>query len=158
MAILDRPIPPTLPEMTEAERAMAMDAYRCISESLDRARAVSILVTAKDDEETPAIQLPPAALGLIGQVLAALSERKAVTVIPGNREFTTLEAASFLNVSRPFLIREIEAGKLPLSRKVGTHRRILFEDLLAYKTNMQASRRAALDELADDAQVLGLED
>lgn len=156
MAILDRPNSLNQPEITEAERAMALDAYRCISESIDRARAVSIQVSS-EDSKAPTFQVPPAALRLFGQVLAALSERKAVTVIPGSRELTTLEAANFLNVSRPFLIREIDAGNLPLARKVGTHRRILFEDLVVYKEKMQASRRQALEDMAKDAEAMGLD-
>ncbi|MBK8283413.1 MAG: excisionase family DNA-binding protein [Ahniella sp.] len=135
---------------------MAKVAHRCISESLDRARAVSIQVTSSDGD-LPSVSVPTAALRLFGEVLAALSERKVVTVIPGNREMTTLEAANFLNVSRPFLIREIDAGKLPLSRKVGSHRRILFEDLMAYKRASQAGREEALERMSKNAIEIGLD-
>lgn len=43
--------------------------------------------------------------------------------------------ANFLNVSRSFVIKEMEAGRLP-HRKVGSHRRIALEDLLAYEQKM----------------------
>ena len=93
---------------------------------------------------------------LIGEVLGALSERKAVTVVPAKREMTTVEAANYLHVSRPFVIREIEAGRLPY-RMVGTHRRVSFEDLHAYKRKMIAGQKEALKQLAEDANNLGLD-
>jgi excisionase family DNA binding protein len=68
---------------------------------------------------------------------------------------TTVEAANLLNVSRPFVIKEMESGRLP-HRKVGTHRRIALEDLLAYARNMHAQQASALDRMADNARELGL--
>lgn len=67
-----------------------------------------------------------------------------------------MEAANFLNVSRPFVIKEMEAGRLP-HRKVGSHRRIALEDLLAYAQNMRTQQASALERLADNARELGLE-
>lgn len=142
-------------ELTPEELEMARSAHRCIGESLDRARAVSIKVVSEDGE-LPPVELPTQALRLIGEVLGALSERKAVTVVPAKREMTTVEAANYLHVSRPFVIREIEAGRLPY-RMVGTHRRVSFEDLHAYKRKMIAGQKEALKQLAEDANNLGLD-
>lgn len=71
-------------------------------------------------------------------------------------ELTTQEAAAILNVSRPFVIKEIEEGRLT-HRKVGRHRRIAFEDLLAYQAASREKSRAALDELARVSQEAGFE-
>ena len=142
-------------EMSPEELEMARIAHRCIGESLDRARAATIHVTSEEGD-LPSIQLPTKALRLIGEVLGALSERKAVTVVSAKLEMTTIEAAHYLHVSRPFVIREIQAGRLQ-HRMVGTHRRVPFEDLHAYKQRMLANQKDALRQLAEDANELGLE-
>lgn len=148
-----REMPP--PPMTEQELDMARAAQRCIMEALDHSRAATITLTT-DKGEHPVVELPPAALKLIGQLLGAMSERRTVVLTPANREFTTVEAAHFLNVSRPFVVKEIEEGRLP-HRMVGTHRRIAFEDLMAYANRMREKQAAALDQMADNARDLGLD-
>jgi excisionase family DNA binding protein len=141
--------------MTSGELEMARVAHRCIGESLDRARSVSIKLVSEDGE-LPPVEVPTKALRLIGEVLGALSERQAVTVVSAKREMTTVEAAHYLNVSRPFVIGEITAGRLP-HRMVGTHRRVPFEDLHAYKQRMLASQKDALRRLSENANELGLD-
>jgi hypothetical protein len=60
-----------------------------------------------------------------------------------------------MDVLRPFLVRLIDEGKIP-SRKVGTHRGILFRDWMAYKRQMDAERLKALDQLAAQARALDM--
>lgn len=145
----------TPPRMSEHEMEMARVAQRCIMEALDHSRAVSVTLTTETGLH-PSIEVPPAALKLIGQLLGALSEGKTVVLMPDQQEFTTVEAANFLNVSRPFVIKEIEEGRLR-HRMVGTHRRIALEDLLAYERAMRERQSSALDRMADNARDLGLD-
>jgi len=134
---------------------MAKVAQRCIMEALDRSRAAAITLTT-DEGEHPPVQLPPQALKFIGQLLGAMSEGRPIVLMPANKEVTTVEAAHFLNVSRPFVVKEIEEGRLP-HRMVGTHRRVAFEDLLAYARKMREKQVAALARMADNARELGLD-
>jgi len=143
------------PLLNPHDKELVRAAQRCIMASLDHSRAASITVTT-DTGETPTVEVPPAALKLIGQLLGAMSEGRAVMLVPADQEFTTVEAANFLNVSRPFVIKEIESGRLP-HRKVGSHRRIAFDDLMDYAQKMREQQTSALERMADNARELGLE-
>ena len=140
---------------TTAEQEMALAAQKCIMEALDRSRAPSIRLVANGNEGAT-LELPPAALRVIGQVLGLMSQGKPFTLVPNDHELSTVEAARVLNVSRPFLIKEIDAGRLPC-HKVGTHRRITVSDLETYRQKLRAEREAALDAMASNADDLGLD-
>lgn len=155
MRTIDRVREVTPPLLNARDREMVRVAQRCIMASLDHSRAAAITLTT-DTGEHPTVEVPPAALKLIGQLLGAMSEGRPLLLMPTEQEFTTVEAANFLNVSRPFVIKEMEAGRLP-HRKVGSHRRISFEDLLAYAQKMRAQQASALDRMADNARELGLD-
>jgi excisionase family DNA binding protein len=108
---------------------------------------------AGQKEET--IELPAGAVKLLQAILEDMASGRAVTIVPQNAELTTQQAADLLNVSRPFLVEQLEKATIPF-RKVGTHRRILFQDLMAYKRSVDQSRLKALDALSAQAQELNL--
>jgi excisionase family DNA binding protein len=72
-------------------------------------------------------------------------------LIPFHAELTTKQAADIIGVSRPFLIRLLEDGVIPY-HKVGTHRRVYFNDIQAYKNRLAQERELALSKLVEDAQ------
>lgn len=156
MRTIDRAREVSPPPLNAKDMEMVRVAERCIMASLDHSRAAVITLTT-DTGEHPSVEVPPAALKLIGQLLSAMSEGRPVVLTSTVQEFTTVEAANFLNVSRPFVIKELESGRLPY-RQVGSHRRIAMEDLMAYAQNMRARQTSALNRMADNARELGLDD
>lgn len=99
------------------------------------------------------IELPTSALRLLVDVLAELADGNAVKVVPIHAELTTQEAADLLNVSRPHLVKLLESGELPY-HKTGKHRRVRFDQLMAYKARRDKDSEAAMMELAKQAQEL----
>lgn len=67
---------------------------------------------------------------------------------------TTQQAADLLKVSRQYLVRLLDEGKIPYDR-TGKHRRLKIEDVLAYKQKRDAERDQSLDELAKLTEELG---
>ena len=86
--------------------------------------------------------------------MTALLER-ATTFIPVHVMLTTQEAGNILNVSRPFLDSLLEAGKIPYQR-LGSHRRILFRDLMGFKEKADCERDEVLRLLTEEAQALDM--
>jgi excisionase family DNA binding protein len=134
---------------------MIKAAERLIMTSLDHSRAATITIES-DDGSSPSVAVPPAILKMLGQTLGMMAKGQPIVLVPEKQEFSTVEAANFLNVSRPFLIKEIQAGKLEY-RMVGSHRRILFKDLVKYSDSMRKRQNEALDKMAENARKLGLE-
>jgi excisionase family DNA binding protein len=110
-----------------------------------------LTLRVRDAEHEKPIELPAGAVALLMDILEAMAAGRGVTIVPENAELTTVEAAAMLNISRPFLIQLLEKGVIP-HRKVGKHRRIRVEDVMAYKERDDREREAVLDELVAEAQ------
>jgi len=141
---------------TEAEARLAQESAPRLAKAVGgrRKRSFRVCVQSEDaPEET--IAVPQSAVRLMAHALAEMAKGKAVTLMPVRAELTTQQAAELLHVSRPFLIEQLEKGRIPF-RKVGTHRRILLEDLMAYKRQDDDARRRIADALTAEAQELGM--
>jgi excisionase family DNA binding protein len=103
------------------------------------------------------VPLPKEVYSVLVRVVDALREGKVITVVPRMQRLTTQEAANFLGVSRPTLVKLLEDGRIAYDQP-GRHRRILFSDLLAYVQQQREKRRATLDRLTEDASEAGLYD
>ncbi len=105
--------------------------------------------------QTETVPLPASFLRTFARALSEVAEGRTVSVVSADEELTTSEAAHLLNVSRPYLVKLLDERKIP-HRRVGTHRRIRHTDVLAYKKKMRVESEEALQELVDQAQMLGL--
>jgi excisionase family DNA binding protein len=138
---------------TKADSAMAEESGRRLTTHLGDAGGLRLEV--KTDTTSEELVLPPPALRLLLRALTEMGQGNAVTLTPIRAELTTQQAADLLNVSRPHLVKLLDEGAIP-SRKVGTHRRVQLEDLLAYKQDLHARRHATLDELQALSQDLDM--
>ena len=138
----------------EVDADLAARAMRRISDYLQsRPEAEPIEVLGEIGTED-ALVVPRAVAVLMAQVLGFLANGQGVQLMPDNAMLTTQQAADALNVSRPYLIKLLEQDAIPY-KMVGTHRRIAFKDLLAYKRNDDLRHRKVLEELAGLGEEIG---
>lgn len=141
----------TSPSRDDAE--LARKSGQLLAPHVRRGRTLTLHL--RDDDHESGIELPAEAVKLLMAILEDMAAGRAVAVVSQDAELTTQQAADVLNVSRPFLIGFLDERKLPY-RMVGTHRRIRLEDVLRYKQAIDTQRRKVLDELAAEAQELGM--
>ena len=146
---------PALPvRPSETEALMAGETRQKITRRLLAGAKLQLQV--EDNSGAEAEPLPEIATRLVLDMLDELARGNAVTLTALQAELTTQQAAELLNVSRPTLIGLLDEGKIPY-RRLGTHRRIPLDDVLAFKADLLAKRMATLDELVAHDQALGLE-
>lgn len=131
---------------TNDEIESAAEASRAIAHV--QSESDCLVLSGKNGDE---VRLAPAIADLIINLLGHVASGNMVTLVPTGAMLTTQQAADILNVSRPFLSKLIKEGQIP-HVPVGSHRRVMLADLMAYKERRDRTRRVALDELADLGQ------
>jgi excisionase family DNA binding protein len=101
-----------------------------------------------------AISIPESVFYVLERVAEVMARGDSITVVPVGRELTTQQAADILNVSRQYLVRLLDDGRIPFT-KTGKHRRVRVEDVLAFKERRDRERKAGLDELTRIGEELG---
>lgn len=150
LALLDQAKPVIADEV---EAAIAKTAAASLESAAQAAQGVQLVVRERPNVAVP---LSERAVKIVFEVLTAMAERRPFSIVPHAAELTTQQAADYLNVSRPFLIGLIDRGEIP-HRMVGRHRRVRFDDLLAFERASAEKRRHALAEMAAEARRLGLD-
>ena len=143
--------------MTTTAQAAVVFPPRDLTALLDLGRflehhAEPGLLLGPDGEQVP---LPDEVYRVLVEVVEAMREGKIITLVPRTQRLTTQEAADFLGVSRPTLVKLLENGKIPYDQP-GRHRRIWLTDLLTYGERQRADRRAALDRMTEEASEAGI--
>ncbi len=100
------------------------------------------------------VKVPASVALLLVRMATVMARGEAVSVVPVAKELTTQQAADLLNVSRQYMVRLLDEGRIPGSR-TGRHRRVRLGDVLAFKEKRDLERRAALDKLAALSQEYG---
>lgn len=86
------------------------------------------------------VRLPESVRRLLARAVHELARGNAVSIVPIQAGLTTQQAA---DLEIPF-------------HHVGSHRRVRFEDLMAYRQRRSQARRQALAKMAREAQEMGL--
>jgi excisionase family DNA binding protein len=139
----------------EDDAELALRAARRIGEYLSTHPGADPVKIQGELAGDDALVVPREAAVLLAKVLGFLASGEGVNVIPETAELTTQQAAEFLNVSRPYVVKLLESGEIPF-RLVGRHRRVRFRDLSEYKSRDDLSRGRAADELTELTPELGL--
>lgn len=126
------------------EREQLRELYRMLQLGSPR------LVGPLGDE----MPLPVSIYDILKEVARNMLAGKAVSVVPRRELFTTQMAAVMLGCSRPHVIKLLESGDIPF-QKIGMHRRVQYDDLLAYQRKRDEERHAALNALAQEMMSSG---
>ena len=143
-------------KVTKSDQKIAVTSMKRLAEREDQARRRSTeIISLRIQDSDEVINIPLKALKLLSSIIENMAEGKSIALMPTDAEISTQQAADILNVSRPHIIKLLEKGELPF-KKVGSHRRILLQDMLKYEAKFKSDRRKNLDYLAKEAQKLNL--
>ncbi|MCR1026861.1 excisionase family DNA-binding protein [Cellulophaga baltica] len=131
----------------------SLQGFQVVSQRIKSSRKKGVKIKIQETGEF--ITIPKKALTLLSAIIQNMAEGKTISIVPSNSEVSTQQAADMLNVSRTHLIKLLEAKKIPFN-KVGSHRRILLNDIMEYKEQLAKQREAQLDFLSNQAQDLNL--
>ena len=101
------------------------------------------------------IPLPDSLINLFSQALTKAAAGKKIVIVEEDDEVSPEKAAEFLHISRPFLVKQLDAGEIPF-HWVGSHRRILMSDLVEYKRGRKERTQEILRQMREEAEEMGL--
>ena len=139
-------------ELTPESLASLAKARGLIEDNLAHNGPVSLRLGGEGAAE---VEIPGPVLELILRTLARVAEGKRIRLVEEDDEVSPEKAAEFLRVSRPYLVRKLEAGEIPF-HFVGTHRRVAMADLVKYKQRQRARSLEALRQMREEAEEMGL--
>jgi excisionase family DNA binding protein len=135
----------------QVKASQSLDALSKSASKSKKEKGAGVFISHKGSQEP--IEIPKPAMELLVSLLEMMAAGKTVTLVASQQMLTTQEAADFLKVSRPYLVKLLETGAIPF-KKTGSHRRVQVDDLVAFSILFNAEREANLDFLAKQAQEL----
>lgn len=140
---------------TKDEQEIAIESHPKLIEALKNLKSPFPEIGIQETEDK--IKIPLKLLKLLAKILEVTSQGKPFSIVPIATELTTQSAADFLGCSRPHLIKLLEQGDIAF-KKIGKHRRILFEDLAKYKRKKKKEQEQLLIEIMKADEETGLYD
>lgn len=144
-----------LSKPSKQEQKMAMESYHALAEVLESLHKENPEIEIEETQEK--IRIPLKALKLLAEILKVISQGKPISVVPVAAEMTTQSAADLLGCSRPHLVKLLEEGEIEYT-KIGKHRRVKFEDVVAYKKSRKAKQQDLLIKIMNADEESGLYD
>lgn len=143
----------TLPSSEEIALAkLSSQELSAVIESNGEAQKINVVDKLGNFHE---VTLPASALNMMVEVLTQLGQGNSVSITPIHAELTTQEGADMLNMSRPTFIKLLNSGEIPFSR-TGNRRKVPFAAVMEYKQRLENQRLAALAELSELDQAMGM--
>lgn len=140
---------------SKEEQKVAMQSYKMLEELVNDIKINDPEIEIVETQEK--IKIPLSALKLLTTILKVTSEGKPISIVPIATEMTTQSAADLLGCSRPHLVKLLETGEIEYT-KIGKHRRVKYEDVVAYKKKMKAKQQELLINIMNADQESGLYD
>lgn len=141
-------------ETTKEDQKVAMNCvqdFQAVYQRIKSSQTNKVKIKVQETEEF--ITIPKQALTILSAIIENMAEGKSISIVPSKSELSTQQVADMLNVSRPHIVKLLEAKKIPF-KKVGSHRRILLKDVMEYKGQLAKERESQLEFLSNQAQNL----
>lgn len=140
---------------SKQEQRVAMESYNALVEVIEGLHTDSPEIEIEETQEK--IRIPIKSLKLLAKILKVTSQGKPISIVPLATEMTTQAAADLLGCSRPHLVKLLEEGEIEFT-KIGKHRRVKFEDVMAYKKKRKAQQQELLIKIMNADEESGLYD
>ncbi len=140
---------------SKEEQKVALLSYNALSSTLNEIRDKNPEIEIEETQEK--IRIPLSVLRLLEKILKETSKGRPVSIVPIATEVTTQAAAEMLGCSRPHVVKLLESGEMKFT-KVGKHRRIKYEDIIAYKKCLKEKQEQLISKIMDSDEKTGLYD
>lgn len=140
---------------SKLDQKIAIESYDALASVIEQLNSEQPEIEIEETSEK--IKIPLSALKLLGDILKAMGQGKLISLVPIATEVTTQAAAEILGCSRPHLVKLLEEGKIAYT-KVGKHRRIKFDDIMKYRSQMKQQQKQNIIDIMNLDEETGLYD